>query len=161
MTMKIKIDRTIALLWLFNFLFLTIFSGVYLMIRVYYANFPEESYYFEGGTPTTGQFLLLGFRNYVGMMSSLIVSFLTAALFWFFNSRYRLNTRLVMSSFMSTILLGIVYFLYNIVPAISFDSRYRMIFFHELKEESLILTIVYFPFSFILIALTRMITALR
>lgn len=147
MTKRIK---TYIIIFTLTFLLLTLFYGLYLLIRVKYASYPQDVYYFEGGTPANGQILVLGFSNFGVIVESLIISLIVTMLNHFIKIK---NIRPFAFSLKLTFLVTVVYLLYKVVPAINFDHGYFDIFLQELIAEILVLAVLFFVCSVLTIAL--------
>ncbi|SKC81734.1 hypothetical protein SAMN05660236_4008 [Ohtaekwangia koreensis] len=143
--------KTHVIIFSLTFLLLTLFHGLYLLIKIKYTSYPEESYYFEGGTPTSGQLLVTGFSNMGVIVESLITSLIVIILNYFIRIK---NKGLLVTSFRLTSLVTLIYFVFRLLSARNYDREYYGIFFKELKQEILILTLLFFIGYSFTIALT-------
>jgi hypothetical protein len=150
-SMKNKIKTHVIILSL-TFLLLTLFHGLYLLIKIKYASYPEESYHFEGGIPTSGQLLVTGFSNMGVVIESLITSLIVTILNYFISIK---NKGLMVTSFKLTALVSLLYFVFRLLSARNYDRDYYGIFLKELKQEILILALLFFVCYSFTIGLTN------
>src|SRR5687768_5060595 len=105
-------DLVFFTLFSLTLIFLGVFNGIYLAIKVN-SNLPEYSYYFEGGvSPTTGQFMVMSFYDGHLMLSLFIISFATATIFRFLNMRYLKTRTWIWTTLALTMLTSAIYFIY-------------------------------------------------
>lgn len=148
-------DRRFFIVVGFTVIFLGVASGLYLMLRVKYASYPEEVYHFAGGTPTAGQFLMMMFYDVKRMLGFTVVSVVIATIFQILNARFLKNRRWILTTLTLILLFSLTYFIYGLLPLISFDREYFSIYLAELTDELMFLTIAFLSVSFVLTALVR------
>ena len=125
------------------------------MIRARYGNFPEDNYSFEGGMPTTWQFLTMNFYDIELILTYSVIAVIFAILFQIIDDKFLRRRSWIMTAFALTIFLSSMYFINRLIPTISYDHEYLEIYLIELREEMVFFIVMYFLFSFILTALLR------
>ncbi|MBC7982201.1 hypothetical protein H7X65_03940 [Candidatus Parcubacteria bacterium] len=128
-----------------TFLFLLLFSGLYLFFDVNYSGYFEQNEYVwiglppNGKMPTTIEMLLSGFRNPINVFCCLIVSlaFSTLSSLSVHKSVKTRGLNILLAPFFDTILLTIIYFLY-FFPYRKLDgyvNEFNQVWIKNLQED--------------------------